>query len=182
MGRRGHIFDVESARDVSRVAELLERPGGMDTTGGALSVPQQQRVQRARSSGALLVEMEVQSESADTLTCKRVDPTDPAMVTTFGDPVEVAKPYQLRRTPFDGETVTFPDGGVTFTYTADNKRDATDGTDMEEQEVTPFYYTGELLICAFMVTGLAADMVPVRYADINTAGRAWAAVPEEPAP
>lgn len=85
----------------------------------------------------------------------------------------IAKPYTLRKTPFDGIEITYPNGpAITYTYDVTNpqwKRVADNGTYQETQVITPNYFVGETI-----------QVVPygggAPYIDINTAGRMWARI------
>lgn len=92
--------------------------------------------------------------------------------------VYVAKCYELRRTPFDGETV----GGITYTYASASEREATDGVDTETQYITPEYLAGAE-IYAIKVKGdtgvSTSEPAPILYIELNQ-GRAWAW--DEPTP
>lgn len=87
----------------------------------------------------------------------------------------VAKPYELRRTPFDGQTVA----GVDYTYVSNSERDADDGVDQETQFITPDYVSGHEIYAIKPQggTGVTDDSSPaqaVEYLEVNQ-GRAWAA-------
>ena len=111
------------------------------------------------------------SVSNDYLTC-----TD-----SGGNTVYAAKPYELRSTPFDGNTI----GGVTYTTLTASTRSATDGTDTETQEIVPAYVVGAEIIgqkpkAGTGVTTDASPQAPIAYLEINQ-GRAWAYTEPEPA-
>jgi len=70
--------------------------------------------------------------------------------------IQVAKPYELRRTPHHGKTVN----GVSYTYSGNVKRTARKGGLSEVQIVTPPYYIGlVILACRDMLggTGVKVD-------------------------
>ena len=81
-------------------------------------------------------------------------------------------------TPAGGERAfdAFPDpilleasrGGVTYTYTDINTRQATDGAETEDQVLIPAYAIGDLLYLEIWPDGT--------YVDAGTANRAWAAL------
>ena len=98
-----------------------------------------------------------------------------------GHAVFVEKPYILRKTPFDGETVN----DVTYTYTTASLRTATDGTTEEDQAITPDYYVGEIILAVHRrgvyddpEDAASVDGMVVCWTDLNTAGRCWAVVQE----
>lgn len=92
--------------------------------------------------------------------------------------VFVAKPYELRKTPFDGVEV----GGVFYTYASSIERNASEGVASETQVIVPAYLIdGEILAIAPVAggTGVAVDDSPVVWMDLNAGARAWAAQPED---
>lgn len=88
-----------------------------------------------------------------------------------GGVVNVAKPYMLRRSSFDGKTVD----GVSYSYTAANARTASaDGEDDESQVITPDYFEDEKIIAVRHSTGVYGANSEIKWEDLNTAGRCWA--------
>lgn len=90
--------------------------------------------------------------------------------TTEGAQIKVAKPYLLRRTPFDGKSRN----GISYTYSADDAREATNGTDIEQQSIIPTYVVGDIVYAARAVIG-GTEVEDVTYVDVNADARAWAA-------
>jgi len=96
--------------------------------------------------------------------------------------VFVARPYQLQRTPFDGEIIVYANGqSVEYTYVDDRKRSADDGSSSETQVMTPDYYEGDIILAIRNIaggTGLTATKgattIAIQWMDLNTAGRFWA--------
>lgn len=91
--------------------------------------------------------------------------------------VLIAKPFNLRRTPWDGQTITYTDEqglqfAVTYTYSSPIKRIARIGAFSETQVVVPRYIPGCLIFASTVDngTGLAA----IEAVDINADARAWA--------
>ena len=90
--------------------------------------------------------------------------------------IYVAKPYMLRRVPFDGLTRD----GITYTYSTNILREADDGAATENQVVVPNYVTGDELYAVRYPrfgTGVVTEggsPVAVFYLDMNLDGRAWA--------
>jgi hypothetical protein len=82
--------------------------------------------------------------------------------------VKIAKPYLLRRTPFDG----FARAGVSYVYVSDAARTATAGTESETQVVVPAYEVGDVVYAAKGVAGGVG--VSAEWLDLNCDGRAWA--------
>lgn len=110
----------------------------------------------------------------------------------------LAKPYLLRRTPFDkAGTPTPPERlGVTYEYTDAVTREAIrgegDNEERENQIVIPQYVVGDILFgvrAIFGGTGVRTpddapgepSNVPVNWIDFNIDGREWAKVPSEAA-
>lgn len=97
----------------------------------------------------------------------------------------VAKPYLLRQTPFDGETIN----DVLYTYTTANERVASDeSTPVADQEpdetqvITPSYYIDEIILVVNRDTGVEIDNSGERndgkgigFEEVGY-GRAWAVV------
>ncbi len=95
-------------------------------------------------------------------------------------PILIAKPWLLRRTPFDGGSWN----GISYSYTSDQTRLATQGPDSEIQHVTPSYVVGDIIYCAGQLYGGSSVIVSQQLLtalDMNVDGRAWAADPP-PAP
>ncbi len=88
--------------------------------------------------------------------------------------VDVAKPWMLRRTPFDGETIDYRGQSISYVYTSDRERTAT-GATSETQVMTADYYVGESLTVIPVRTGVELpDGSLAVWEDINTCGRFWA--------
>jgi len=87
--------------------------------------------------------------------------------------VEVAKPYLLQQTPFDGLTVN----EVSYVYSGLGERTASkEGEDDEVQTLAPSYYEGESIV----VGRVHADSLfeeASGWFDMNTAGRRWESEP-----
>lgn len=89
---------------------------------------------------------------------------------TSGDTIKIAKPEQLRRTRYDGETYN----GVAYAY-SDNFTRTADGT---TQTINPPYVVGDVIYAALQPAG-GTDVVdennkPVHWIDLNADGRHWA--------
>jgi hypothetical protein len=111
---------------------------------------------------ALAIEiMTVSSEENDYLIC--VDSSD--------QEVYVAKPFTLRRTPYDGVTW----GDVSYVYSAANTRVASAAGETDEtQKITPSYEADETIVAVAHDTGVLTSFGEIAWEDLNTAGRAWA--------
>jgi hypothetical protein len=100
----------------------------------------------------------------------------------------IMKPYKLRKTPFDGQTIAIEGTDITFAYNADNvTRTADDDTTVETQKITPSYdvrvtdgYRGDEILAIFVgitpgfTAGTGDVKDPAIWHDMNTDGRAWA--------
>jgi hypothetical protein len=91
---------------------------------------------------------QVYQEFDDYLVCRLFDPATKKLYPY----VAVAKPWTLRKTPWDGRTVTLPDGTVAFTYSAaggdgvSRSRTAVySGIGTVEETIRPAYFVGEAL-------------------------------------
>lgn len=89
----------------------------------------------------------------------------------------IALPYQLRRSPFDGETRD----SVTYEYTSATERTATSGSIEETQIIIPPYVTGDVIFAARGIDGgtgvnVGTTTTPkyLEWQDCNFDGRAWA--------
>lgn len=85
-----------------------------------------------------------------------------------GNTVNIAKPYELRYTPFHGQTIN----GITYTYSSSTQRSATDGTDTETQYITPNYVAGAEIIASKVKGGTGVTSAG-SYLE-HDQGRAWA--------
>jgi len=127
-----------------------------------------------RPKGAVIIALfKVVSVQADYLVCNPYDGIEAGT-----DAAYVALPYLLRRSPFDGTMRA----GITYTYTSNIQRTASDGSDTETQVIVPSYEVGDLIFAVQGVTrGTAAESTdaanitkPLDWLDLNTDGRAWA--------
>jgi len=111
----------------------------------------------------------VKSESADTLICH-----------TYNDGVEgtvditVAKPHELRQTPYDGQTIE----GVTYSYQSANSRTATSTIDGESvtftEEIVRKYTADFTKIMVAPVASGSGITTTDLLIDKNLGARAWA--------
>ena len=102
-------------------------------------------------------------------------------LTTYSDGTEVlgptdilvARPWTLRRTPFDGLIYN----NFLYTYIDQDTRDATDQSPpgkTERQYITPEYVLGSIIYCARIVRGGTSVSLAIRGLDLNVDGRSWA--------
>lgn len=114
-------------------------------------------------------QMSVVSNHGDYIKCKTLTATG----TEDGDNIYVMKPWELRRSPFDGETV----GGVAYTYSSDDERTATPSTGAPEvQTITPEYFAGAVVYAMDMEVSVEVETdVFSALIDANLDGRKWKA-------
>lgn len=95
----------------------------------------------------------------------------------------VAKPYLLRKTPFDGESIVYPSKTISYTYASQGERTATSGADSETQVLIPEYFVDDEILAIRNIIGstgvVASEETPagttdIGWEDMNTAGRFWA--------
>lgn len=129
-----------------------------------------------RKAGTVTVALfQVVSVQTDYLVC---NPLDGATGVASTDVVNVALPYLLRRTPFDGSTRE----GISYTYTSNIQRTASDGSDTETQVIVPSYAAGDSIFAMRgVLRGTGAVLVDgnnnttaLDWIDMNFDGRAWA--------
>lgn len=127
-------------------------------------------------AAAQVFQGELVSVSADHIIVREYriypSPTPPVVGSTS---ILVAKPYLLRRTPFDGQTRD----GVSYTYVTDQQRTATIGPDQRTEHVTPGYVVGDLVYCLRAVlngTGVESGGAIIGALEL-AGGRTWAADP-----
>lgn len=111
----------------------------------------------------------VMSVSDDHLVCQAWNWSD---ATASGVDVNVAKPYTLRLSPFDGEE----QNGITYTYTDGENRNADDGSSSEDQIIVPAYdlYDDNIIMVMAADTGVIVGEETLTLIDINVDGRQWA--------
>jgi len=136
-----------------RELELVGMVPEAEQATGTLNRPQQFRVQ---------------SVGNDHITCHTWDGTTEGTVD-----VKVAKPYLLRRTPFDGETRD----GITYTYSSAVEREADDGADTEDQVIVDSYIEDDIIYAIRRISGgtdVTVSTVDLQWLDLNIDGRYWA--------
>jgi hypothetical protein len=154
--------------DVLRTVRLM--PSGnrgvtvSQTSNGTLvSVTQKQ------SSALQTTRYRVKSVGDDYLVCNQWDGT-----TAGTADIKIAKPFRLRKTPFHGKTITYDDGvSVTYAYSSNFNRNATSGSETENQIIIPEYNTGFDEIWAI---DAETGVDECNQIDMNCDGRSWAKV------
>jgi hypothetical protein len=115
-----------------------------------------------------LTQVEVQSQEDDYLKCRTLD----ASGNTGPNDIYVMKPWTLRRSPFDGQTVN----GVSYAYASHWSRTA-DGE--ESQLITQDYFAGAVIYVMNMNISIEVETgIFTRMIDVNADARAWAVPPE----
>jgi hypothetical protein len=126
----------------------------------------------AAEAGSKVQQFKLKEVFGDYIRCHSWDGT------TEGQPdVFIAKPFRLRRDPFDQQTIVFDDYTASFSYTNNTKRTSTIDGVAEEQVVVPHYKPDLDIIYAIDCDGLAIttnDDEPISMIDLNLDGRAWA--------
>jgi hypothetical protein len=111
---------------------------------------------------------EASSMKAEQFQITSIDPDSLTGIVVSGTSTNVAKPYLLRRSLVSRD-------GITYTYSANQAREANDGADTEEQVVVPSYIVGDYIYGArARSTGVIVSGVECSFIDINADGRAWA--------
>jgi hypothetical protein len=123
--------------------------------------------QLARAGSGVVLQVNVLEQGGDWIKVLTWDGTSEGT-----DPIYVAKPYLLRRSLASWN-------GLTFTYSSNFEREATDGVDTEDQVIVPAYVPDDILyvIRPYGGTGTVdPDTQPIVWLDLNVDGRAWAKV------
>lgn len=124
-----HLVDEVRAWSNIRVGPGLKLTKRIGTARIEL-VKQRARIQTA---GIVLVELRYESQHDDYLVCKKSLPDGTS------DIINVAKPFLLRRTPFDNQTIN----GVRYDYSSPERRVARTGSGdslvVETHKITPPY-------------------------------------------
>jgi hypothetical protein len=112
-----------------------------------------------------LQRMRVKSVADDYVRCVTYDGS-----VEGADTINVAKPYDLRRSPFDGNAVN----GVTYHYTSENVRTANDSNRTVLQTVREEYYVDSEIYASYRPKGDTGVTSPeVYWIDSNQAARRW---------
>lgn len=155
-----------SARKWNELAEAINRPFS------GVALPRQVRRKTKAGSGIEVQQMKVAAIGDDYITCVTFNGTE-----TGEEEITVAKPYELRRTPFDGESYN----GIEYTYSDDVTREADDGSTTETQVIVPEYVVGDVIMAMRNITGGTGLVITmpdgteeeIEWIEMNSA-RAWA--------
>jgi hypothetical protein len=169
MPRKGNDKQVERFRAGARTISARQLNGLVDGVNRALTgvnTPTQPRPYgKSGGGGAVVLVLTLVTHEDDYLVCQAIDSTE----------YLVAKPYELRRTPFDGQTID----GVTYVYSSADERTAYGATsaDTETQFITPAYRVGAEIFAVLVQGDTGVDPTPsgapITYLEMNQ-GRAWA--------
>jgi hypothetical protein len=177
---RLYLLNEEDARILRQLRTKLARTSGTGVSNfpDALSIISSARRVLAPppGGGSTISQFRVFSVQEDHLVCRTWDGSTEGV-----DDINIAKPYLLRRTPFDGQLVN----GKTYTYTSNTERNVDDGANNEDQLIIP-RYTDPSQPTIYAATSLALPIdvevggLKLIWVDINADGRAWARKFEEP--
>lgn len=166
--------DPLTARKLNEVIDRVNK--GVPPPG-----PVRRRKQTARTSGTGM--FQVVSEGDNHIECH---PYSEETGADTSETVRIAKPWFLRRTPFDGDDATWDDrGGWTHSYTTPSRRVRVDTDGFTQgQKVDPAYLgknealvvPGDLIFATANVdggTGVSVNAEPLLYLDDNRDARRW---------
>lgn len=115
-----------------------------------------------------IAQMQIVGVAGDYLQCRKYSGTSAS-----GPTVSVAKPYLLRKTPFNGASRN----GISYSYTSDVSRTASLSGETETQVVVPSYVVGDIIYAIKGVVGgvgVTLTAGTISWLDLNVDGRAWA--------
>lgn len=112
-------------------------------------------------------------DKGDFIICQALD----EISVTEGN-IRIAKPFLLRRTPFDNDSRIAGGEKITYVYSSSSERVATntDGTD-ETQVIVSSYSEGDFILAIHGIedqTGVRVDDKDLGWLDVNNDARAWA--------
>lgn len=113
-------------------------------------------------SGLRCIQIQITSIEADTVTGSLY-----AAGVATGSTIVVARPPTLRAS-------VAARGGVDYTYSTNQTREADDGSATETQSVTPSYLVGDIIYAVSLPIG-GTGVTGARWIDLNLDARAWAA-------
>jgi hypothetical protein len=163
------LLSEANAKELSQALSFIRamRAGGLTSGPFGLGLTPSESASLVGTSGVQRARFKVVSVHTDYLTCNTYDGT-----TTGTEDIYVAMPWDLRRTPFDGQTVN----SVAYTYSSDTARVATSGSRKTVQRITDPYFAG-CEIWAFRATGGGTSVTVssdgLTWQDMNVSGRRW---------
>jgi hypothetical protein len=121
------------------------------------------------TAGLVQLRVKEVSSTEDWLRCRSWDGT-----TEGTDDVYVARPYTMRRTPYDGQTID----GKTYSFLIQSgvltRHIVFSDSSFERQKITPPYLVNDIIYATTTPTEVTVSGSPVALLDINCDGRAWA--------
>lgn len=179
--RQSHSGEQLSAKKlnsiINNIPKSIQGAGGLKVTRSGNKLVYNNTVENTQPYQLIVQQMTMGTEYNDCLACTNY----------WGQTVYVGKPYMLQATPFHGNTITYlypTSQDITYNYTDVCIREADDGVDTENQVITPCYYAGELILAGTNIWGIydtgfvdptTSNPKPIRWFDLNTCGRCWAA-------
>lgn len=135
------------------------------------------RVSRTSNGTLLAVDSVAEAATATTVQSFIISSDGPdEWVATTGE--RIAKPWTLRRTPFDGQTLEYIDErnqtySITFSYISSFKRSVLVSGSTENQVIIPRFKLGRDVIFAIKIEDTGVAAAP-EWLDLNVDARQWA--------
>lgn len=172
-GNGGFQFWLERLKEAVRSSKILASPDIVPTVtsqGTFLSLRP-----RSGTGGSTLAQYRLKEIGADWLRCRKYDGT-----TEGTEDVYIARDPELRRTPFDGQTIAWDSDGdafsATYAYSSHTKRTKTVSGTAETQVIVPYYkvdFTVVLAATSANKTGVLDPNGAAIYL-VEITQRAWA--------
>ena len=150
-------FDASRVRRIGRVVNQVEQDPRFPVSPPA----------RPTVTGANSIQCVIKAILDDALECSFTFDTE-----TDEDTFYIAKPWLLRKTPFDGKTRN----GFTYTYSGSQSRESNNGSTTENQELIPGYVINDIIYAISTPTDVKIEEEFVTWVDLNVDGRMWAKV------
>lgn len=158
--RRGEPI---SARKLNTAVDAINR------VGRSIGQPYQVIRQPVPTSGGSTTQMRYKSMGQDHIVCRTWDGLEEG-----SDDINVAKPFKLRRTPFDNETYN----GIDYVYSSNTERVASTDDDEETQIIHDEYVEDDIIYATQPVGGTGVldngeEGEDVLWLDTNADARCW---------
>lgn len=132
-------------------------------------------IQAGKGGGSTVKQYRLKSIEGDFLTCRTWDGT-----TEGAEDIYIARDPELRRSPFEGQSIAYNSDGDSFTasytYSSNTKRTKTVSGTAEVQVIVPYYKTDfTIILAAESANGTGVtdpDDAPIRLVELTQ--RAWA--------
>ena len=161
------IIDADAtqlASATSGSAQILWKESGTGTKWAIVRIGNAQA-----AAGLVQLRVKEVSTTEDWLRCRTWDGA-----TEGAEDVYVARPYTMRRTPYDGQTID----GKTYSFLVQSgilvRHIVFSDSSFERQKITPPYLVNDIIYAMPAATGVTVLGSPVALLDINCDGRAWA--------